>query len=234
MLRPTPLLPVQDVLVKAESRQPGGTVEVRGALTQIVALGSDRWIDGLVAFGADDRMPAFAWAAQELGIVATVVLPQDAPPLVVEAVRRFDAEIVLAGPAVAEQIAAERGATLIDADDDADARAGHATVVTEILRQLDDVPPAALFVPGRLAAGIAAAVAHLCPSTRVTAVAPQVRSGMRAARRRLTELTGRPVTAADAATLAAALEHGGAAEGPLVAVLAGGSALHAQAAAISA
>ena len=88
---------------------------------------------GVVAASAGNHGQAVAWAARELGIAATVFMPQDAPMAKVEATRNYGAETVLTGAmfddALAEAMARaeDTGATFVHAFEDRgrDRRAGH-------------------------------------------------------------------------------------------------------------
>ena len=78
----------------------------------------------MIAASAGNHGQAVAWAARELGIEATVFMPQDAPMAKVEATRNYGAETVLAGAgfddALAEAMASAEadGATFVHAFED--------------------------------------------------------------------------------------------------------------------
>lgn len=171
------------VLVKAEGLQPTGSFKVRGAINRVSGLSEAERAAGVVAYSTGNHAQAVAWAARAAGIAATVVMSPDVPRRKVDATRGLGADVVMAAPtsdarrALAERIARERGAALVAPYDDLDVIAGQATVATEILGQLRHEPPAALYVPiggGGLLAGIAAAVKHLHPATRVIGVEPEL------------------------------------------------------------
>jgi len=193
-----------DLLLKAESLQPTGAFKVRGAVHAIASLSADARAAGVVTHSSGNHGQALAWAARRAGIPCVVVIPNGAPPVKIEAVRRLGATIELV-PANqraerADQIAAERGMTLVPPYDHPHIVAGQGTVGLEILA---DVPaPAAVLVPvggGGLASGVATAVKALAPATRVIGVEPELAADAAeslAAGRRVTwpvEQTGRTV-----------------------------------------
>jgi threonine dehydratase len=87
-LAPTPLIGN----LKLETLQPTGSFKVRGALNAL--LRSD---EAVVTASAGNFGLGVAWAAQQLGLSATVVVAETASPAKVEALRRFDVELVVDG-----------------------------------------------------------------------------------------------------------------------------------------
>ncbi|MBX6749471.1 MAG: threonine/serine dehydratase [Micromonosporaceae bacterium] len=168
-----------DLLLKAESLQPTGAFKVRGAVHAIASLPADARAAGVVTHSSGNHGQALAWAARRAGIPCVVVIPDGAPPVKIEAVRRLGATVELVPAAQREvrahQVAEERGMTLVPPYDHPHIVAGQGTVGLEILV---DVPsPAAVLVPiggGGLASGVATAVKALAPATRVIGVEPEL------------------------------------------------------------
>jgi threonine dehydratase len=172
----TPLLraPVLDartggtVLLKAETLQHTGAFKFRGAMSRLLRLTDAERARGVVAFSSGNHGQAVAAAGRRLGIAATIVMPQDAPPVKIERTRGHGAEVVLYDPATAsrEALAAEiaeaRGATLVPSYDDRWVIAGQGTAGMELIEQAraEDLAPDALLVccgGGGLTAGCALA-----------------------------------------------------------------------------
>jgi threonine dehydratase len=169
-LPPTPVVPVRlprvegfdgQVLLKLETMQPTGSFKVRGALVALAATG-DRPV---VTASAGNHALGVAFAAQRLGVRATVVVPTTASAAKVEALRRMDVELVLHGDdyEASERHAlglAERGAVFVSPYNDRHVIAGQSTVAAELVEQVGrDVT---LVVPvggGGLIAGIALGLA---------------------------------------------------------------------------
>jgi threonine dehydratase len=165
------------VWLKAENLQRTGSFKIRGAVNKLSALGDQERASGVIAASAGNHGQAVAWAARELGITATVFMPQDAPMAKVEATRNYGAETVLTGAmfddALAEAMAhAERtGATFVHAFEDTRVIAGQGTIGLELAEQLPEAQTFLLPIGGGgLAAGIAIALRALRPGVRIVGV----------------------------------------------------------------
>jgi threo-3-hydroxy-L-aspartate ammonia-lyase len=113
-------------------------------------------------------------------------MPEDAPPVKLEATRGYGAEIVLYDRytedrlAIATGIATDRGATLIPPYDHPDVMAGQGTTALELLEEVPGIE--VLVVPiggGGLLSGCAVAASALAPGIEIVGVEPE---GRRAAR----------------------------------------------------
>ena len=177
----TPLLPWEDgVWLKPESLQPVGAFKMRGAYFRLSTLTDAERAAGVIAYSSGNHAQAVARAARLLGVHAVIVMPEDAPSLKVDRVRADGAELILAAPgdsarrAMAEELAAERGLTLIPPYDDAEVIAGQGTCGLEIVEDLPDIGEVIVPVSGGgLISGIAAAVKGLVPGARVIGVEPE-------------------------------------------------------------
>ncbi|MEQ0559937.1 pyridoxal-phosphate dependent enzyme [Amycolatopsis sp. NEAU-NG30] len=194
-IRRTPLIgPVDGLWLKPENRQRTGSFKVRGALNAVARLTGVRHV---LAQSSGNHGRAVAYAAARYGLRATVVLPDTAPALKVDAVRALGADLVVVPPSRRESATAElrasTGAAVIGSADFA-VIAGHATVGAEIVRELPDV--GTVLVPvcnGGLLAGVAVAVKALSPGTRVVGVEPEL-AGDAAESLRLGRLVRWPVS----------------------------------------
>jgi threonine dehydratase len=165
------------VWLKAENLQRTGSFKVRGAVNKISQLGDAERAAGVIAASAGNHGQAVAWAARELGIAATVFMPQDAPMAKVEATRNYGAETVLTGAmfddALAEALARaeETGATFVHAFEDPHVIAGQGTIGLELAEQLPEAQTFLLPIGGGgLAAGISIALRALRPGVRIVGV----------------------------------------------------------------
>ena len=181
----TPLLPQlwadpdRPLWLKPESLQPIGAFKIRGAYHAIAALPAEVRARGVITHSSGNHGQAVAYAADRFGIAAVVVVPNVAPAIKVDAIRRLGAEVVLVDTAersdAAEALAAERGLTLIPPFDHRDVIAGQGTVGLEILADLPTVD--LILVPvggGGLASGVSSAVKAIRPQTAVYGVEPDV------------------------------------------------------------
>ncbi|HET7451084.1 MAG TPA: threonine ammonia-lyase [Gaiellaceae bacterium] len=165
------------VWLKAENLQRTGSFKIRGAVNKLATLGEAERAAGVMAASAGNHGQAVAWAARELGIAATVFMPQDAPMAKVEATQSYGAETVLTGAlfddamAAATARAAETGATFVHAFEDPLVIAGQGTLGLELVDRLPDA--ATFLIPiggGGLAAGIAIVLRALRPGVRIVGV----------------------------------------------------------------
>lgn len=169
------------VLLKREDLQPVFSFKLRGAYNKMAKLDPTVRARGVIAASAGNHAQGVALAAQRLGILALIVMPETTPEIKVAAVRCLGAEAILHGDAYdeayahARALADERSLTFIHPYDDPDVIAGQGTVAMEILRQThEDLH--AIFVPvggGGLIAGVAAYVKHLYPQIKVIGVEPE-------------------------------------------------------------
>jgi len=192
----TPLLDVGPLALKCENLQPMGAFKVRGACNMIAQLSPAARSAGVITYSSGNHGQAVALVAQRFGIPAVVVMPETAPPIKVEGVRRYGAEVIVAGTttlhrkARAEQELARRGLTMVPPFDDPWVIAGQGTVGLEILEQCPNVTT--VFVPaggGGLISGVSAAIKGMRSGVRIVGVEPEGAAKMSRSRE-----AGHPVT----------------------------------------
>jgi threonine dehydratase len=167
----------REVRLKAENLQRTGSFKVRGAVNKLSTLSAAERAAGVVAASAGNHGQAVAWAARELGMPATIYVPQDAPMAKVEACRNYGAKTVLTGAyfedalTAAEQHVEENGGTFIHPYEDQLVIAGQGTIGLELAEQVPDM--GAVLIPiggGGLSVGIATALRALRPGVRLVGV----------------------------------------------------------------
>jgi threonine dehydratase len=172
------------IFLKAETLQRTGSFKFRGAYNKLAAIAPDRRANGVVAFSSGNHAQGVAAAARLLGMSCVIVMPSDAPRAKRERTVAFGAELVLYDrmrddrEAIAAQIAAERGATLVPPYDDALIIAGQGTAGREIVEDLSvlGLKPDVVVVTasgGGLTAGIALAVKSRVPTAALYTAEPQ-------------------------------------------------------------
>jgi threonine dehydratase len=168
------------VLFKREDLQPVFSFKLRGAYNKIAHLTPAEKSRGIIAASAGNHAQGVAYAARELGLRATIVMPQTTPQIKVDAVKSMGADVVLIGDSYADAQAhcdlliAESGMTFVHPFDDPLVIAGQGTVGAEILRHSQD-ELSAVFVPvggGGLISGIAGYIKSLRPDVKVIGVEP--------------------------------------------------------------
>jgi len=166
--------------LKCENLQRMGAFKIRGAYNRLAQLDAAERARGVVAFSSGNHAQGVALAAQLLGMRATIVMPSDAPAAKIAATRGYGAEIVMYDRqtmnrgAIAAELAARTGATLVPPYDDLAIVAGAGTVGLELC---EDVPGLDVLLVctggGGLLAGCAIAATALRPGIAVYGVEPE-------------------------------------------------------------
>jgi threonine dehydratase len=168
------------VFFKCENFQRMGAFKFRGAFNALAKLDAAARTRGVVAFSSGNHAQAVALAARILGIDATIVMPDDAPASKLEATRGYGGRIVTYDryrenrEEIAQQLAEERGATVVPPYDHPDIIAGQGTAAAELIGQVG--PLDSLFVclgGGGLLSGSALAARALSPGCAVYGVEPE-------------------------------------------------------------
>ncbi|WP_394840341.1 threonine/serine dehydratase [Pendulispora rubella] len=185
----TPLLPcawAQDgtdetrtLKLKPENLQSIGSFKIRGAANAVAALTPEQRARGVVTHSGGNHGQGLALAARHYGVRAVIVVPDVAPAVKVEAMRKLGATVVLVPAADrfrrANELIATHGYTLVPSFDAHEVIAGQGTVGLEIIQDFSDVET--VLVPiggGGLAAGVGTAVKALAPEVRVIGVEPEL------------------------------------------------------------
>lgn len=170
------------VWFKAESLQPIGSFKIRGAWHRLSDLSAEERARGVVGVSSGNHAQGVAWAAQRLGIDATIVMPIDAPQVKIAATQGYGARTVLYDrpggedrDAVAQGLIDQSGATLVHAFADAWVIEGQGSMGLEIAAQLAErglEGPTRIVCPcggGGMTAGLALA----CPDAEIVPVEPE-------------------------------------------------------------
>lgn len=168
-----------DVFLKLESLQLGGSFKFRGATNAVAALTEGERRRGVVAASSGNYGTALALAAQRAGIAATIVLPDNAPSVKVERIRKAGATIIRHGAHYgdSEQEAArlgDEGMVLIHPFDDPCVVAGQGTVALETAEDApEDLDMSVVPVGGGgLISGVALGFKYTRPGVEVVGVEP--------------------------------------------------------------
>jgi threonine dehydratase len=172
-----------ELYLKLELQQHTGSFKARGALNRIRQLSAAERASGVITVSAGNHAQAVAWAARGAGVSATVVMPEGAVQMKIDATRAQGAEVILAPGAellaTMQRIQRERGLVFIPPFDDRAVIAGAATCGMELL---EDVPaPDAILVGvggGGIVSGLIAAVHAHAANTTVHGVEPEGAPGM--------------------------------------------------------
>jgi threonine dehydratase len=183
-VRRTPLLqvatPTGALWLKCEFLQHTGVFKARGAFNRLLAARDRGELDpsaGVVIASGGNAGLANAYAAATVGVKATVFVPETAPPVKIERIREYGADVRQVGSEYAEaseaaiEYANARGALLSHAYDQLEVAAGAGTLAEEMLEDEPSIETIVVAVGGGgLYAGIAAAAAG---RARVVTVEPE-------------------------------------------------------------
>ncbi len=180
ILPPTPLLPAPingvAAWLKCETLQPIGSFKIRGAWWRLVNLSPQERAAGVVAVSSGNHAQGVAWAARRLGLRAVIVMPHDAPEVKLSNTRALGAEVVVYQrpgenrDAVAANLIATRGGTLVHAFGDPWVIEGQGSAAIEVASQLGSVPTRFIACCG--GGGLAAGLALGAPGSAIHPVEP--------------------------------------------------------------
>jgi threonine dehydratase len=167
------------LVFKAENLQRTGAFKARGATNAVFSLSEAAARNGVVTHSSGNHGAALAYAAARRGIAAFVVMPENAPKVKLENVRRYGATVRQCAPTLAARdagcaaIQQETGATLVHPFDDPRIIAGQGTAALELLEQMSEIDVVIAPVGGGgLLSGTAIAVRSLERKRRVFGAEP--------------------------------------------------------------
>jgi threonine dehydratase len=169
-----------EVFFKCENLQRTGAFKIRGGYNAVAQLSDDQKERGVVTYSSGNHAQAIALAGRLHGVDATIVMPDNAPQVKLDATRGYGAEIVTYDPEtttredLGRRLATERGLTLIPPYDHPHVVAGQGTAGDELLMQVNDLD--AILVccgGGGLLSGCALAARHHAPDCTVIGVEPE-------------------------------------------------------------
>ena len=188
----TPLLrlPVDgpaEIWLKLENLQPIGSFKIRGAVNAIRQAPHAATAKGVVTASAGNMAQGVAWAARELGVPATIIVPENAPQTKLDAIARLGGTAVKVPydrwwEVIVTSQADEAEGLFVHPVQDERVMAGNGTIGIELAEELPDAD--AVLVPwggGGLFTGIASALAALGPELPVYAVQPETGAAVSAA-----------------------------------------------------
>ena len=176
-----------EIYLKLEALQPIGSFKIRGATNAVRTAPEDARRGGLVTASAGNMAQGVAWAGRELGIPATIAVPEHAPKAKLDAIERLGGTVVKLPyddwwqAIVSSRVDGIDGLFVHPVQDEA-VMAGNGTIGLEIIDDLPD--PDAIVIPyggGGLTVGIASAARALKPDVRVYTAEPATGAALAAA-----------------------------------------------------
>ncbi len=189
----TPLVPLRvdgapaEVYLKLETLQPINSFKIRGAANAIRSAPDDARAGGLLTASAGNMAQGVAWVARELGLTATIAVPEHAPEAKLAAIERLGGRVVKLPyedwwQAIVTSSVDGLPGLFVHPVADEGVMAGNGTIGLELLEDLPD--PDAIVIPyggGGLIVGIASAVLALRPQTKIYAAEPATGAALSAA-----------------------------------------------------
>ncbi len=155
-----------NVFLKAENLQRVGAFKARGAVNAVLSLSDTDARRGVATHSSGNHGQAVAYACAIRGIPATIVMPENATPVKVDAVEGYGATVVFCPQPERErrlaEIVATSQAVVVHPFDDHDVIAGQGTASLEFVEQVDSLD--AIITPiggGGLLSGASAVAANL-------------------------------------------------------------------------
>jgi threonine dehydratase len=182
----TPLADTE-IYLKLENLQPINSFKIRGATNAVLLASPQQRARGLVTASAGNMAQGVAWAARELGLPATIVVPEHAPEAKISAIERLGGKVMKLpydewwNIIVTSRVPGTDGLFVHPVQDEG-VMAGNGTIGLEILEDLPD--PDAVVIPyggGGLTVGIASAIKALSPRTRIITAEPATAAALAAA-----------------------------------------------------
>lgn len=192
------------IYLKPENMQYTGAYKVRGSYYKISSMSEEERERGLITASAGNHAQGVAYAAQQFGCKATIVMPTVTPLIKVNRTKSYGAEVILHGDvyddacAYALKLAEEKGYTFVHPFDDLEVATGQGSIAMEIVQELPTVDY--ILAPiggGGLITGVSTLAKMLNPKIKVIGVEPKAAASMTAAFN-----AGEPVTLDSADTIA--------------------------------
>ena len=172
-----------EIWLKLESLQPIGSFKLRGAANAILSAPRAELAAGIVTTSTGNMAQGVAWMARELGVPATIVVPDNASLAKLAAVERLGGRIVrvpwerwwaaVEAGSVREAAEGVEGFFVHPVRDEL-VMAGNGTIGFELVEELEEID--AVLIPwggGGLTTGVASALRAVSPATKVYVCEPE-------------------------------------------------------------
>ncbi len=169
-----------DLYLKLEQHQLTGSFKIRGVTNKILSLSDKQLQSGIVAASGGNHGRAVAYAGWERNLPVTIYLPNTTPEHKVEAIKKWNAKIIIAGSDLDEANkialqATEENSNGIFIHPYADPIVvnGQGTLGIDLLADLKNLDVLILAIGGGgLIAGVSTAVKAMNPNIRIIGVEP--------------------------------------------------------------
>jgi threonine dehydratase len=165
------------VFIKHENHQPTGAFKVRGGVNLVSQLTEAERARGVTAASTGNHGQSVAYAAKLFGVTARIVVPENANPGKVAAIRSHGAEVIFHGARFddarlfCEELAQRENLRYVHSGDEPFLIAGVGTATAEMLEDVPDLETIIVPVGGGSGIAGAALVAHeINPAIQVIGV----------------------------------------------------------------
>lgn len=169
-----------ELFFKCENFQKIGAFKIRGGMNAVLTLPKEKLKNGIATHSSGNHAQAIAYAANELGTKAYIVMPNTSPQVKVDAVKGYGAEITFCEPnqqareTALQNIVDQTGAEFIHPYNDERVITGQATCAKELIEEIPDLD--VILAPvggGGLLSGTLLSAHYFSPSTKVYAGEPE-------------------------------------------------------------
>jgi len=169
------------VYFKCENFQRIGAFKFRGAFNSISQLSETEKARGVLTYSSGNHAQAVALVGRLLGVQTTIIMPDNAPATKRTATEAYGATVIDYAPdehsreALAKELQASHGYTLIPPYDHINVVAGQGTAALELFEQIGDLDM--LLTPcggGGLLSGSAIAAKGMSPDCHVIGIEPEL------------------------------------------------------------
>mmetsp|Transcript_30986 Transcript_30986/g.41351 ORF Transcript_30986/g.41351 Transcript_30986/m.41351 type:complete len:357 (-) Transcript_30986:80-1150(-) len=172
------------VFIKCENFQRMGAFKFRGGFNALSNLTPEERVAGVLTYSSGNHAQAIALSAKILGMKATIIMPEDAPKLKVQATMGYGGNVLFYDrykedrDEVASALKEKTGGVLVPPYDHKHVIAGQGTSGKELFEEIAEFGETLdyLFVcvgGGGLISGCALAADHLAPGCKVIGVEPE-------------------------------------------------------------
>ncbi len=167
------------VFLKCENFQRMGAFKFRGAYNAMARLSSEQRQRGVLTHSSGNHAQAIALSGKLLGVQTTIVMPQDAPAVKLDATRSYGGNIVqydrtqTTREQISAQLLATHGYSFIPPFDHEHVIAGQGTAGLELLEEIANLDILVICLGGGgLLSGCAIAARAVAPNCKVIGVEP--------------------------------------------------------------
>lgn len=134
-----------EIYFKCENLQKVGAFKYRGATNAVLSLSKDEAAKGVATHSSGNHAQALALAAKVNGINATIVMPDNAPKVKIDAVASYGAKIIFCEPTLQarestlQEVIDSEGCTFIHPYNNFNVICGQGTAAKELLEDHNDL-----------------------------------------------------------------------------------------------